>query len=130
MVAVLAGAVLALPGTTGVHAESEAGGYAVTIRRDGYGVPHVLADDFPSLGYGIGYAFAQDNICTLMDYTVDRQRRAVAVVRADSPWTFGGNGTSNTNLDSDFFYESVNQSGVLERPPRPAAAARPAARDP
>jgi acyl-homoserine-lactone acylase len=42
-------------------------GYDVTIRRDGDGIPHVVAADFASLGYGEGYAFAQDHACTLAD---------------------------------------------------------------
>lgn len=44
-----------------------AGGYDVTIRRDSHGVPHIVASDFESLGYGEGYAFAQDHACTLAD---------------------------------------------------------------
>ncbi|WP_188109596.1 penicillin acylase family protein [Pseudohalioglobus sediminis] len=31
-----------------------------------YGIPHVIADDWGSLGYGVGYAYARDNYCTLM----------------------------------------------------------------
>ena len=46
---------------------SDASGYDVTIRRDAYGVPHIVAADFGSLGYGEGYAFAQDHACTLAD---------------------------------------------------------------
>src|SRR5262245_18280228 len=41
--------------------------YDVTIRRDAYGVPHIVAGEFGSLGYGEGYAFAQDDACTLAD---------------------------------------------------------------
>src|SRR5215475_6293038 len=41
--------------------------YDVTIRRDAYGVPHIVAADFGSLGYGEGYAFAQDHACTVAD---------------------------------------------------------------
>src|SRR4029077_20930153 len=46
---------------------SAASAYDVTIRRDAYGVPHIVAADFGSLGYGEGYAFAQDHACTLAD---------------------------------------------------------------
>jgi acyl-homoserine-lactone acylase len=84
------------------------------IRRDGFGVPHILADDFPSLGFGIGYAFAEDNICTLMDYTVTVSGERSKWFGPEGTWTFGGNGTTNKNLDSDFYYASVNESGVLE----------------
>ncbi len=78
-------------------------------------MPHVLADDFPSLGFGIGYAFAEDNLCTLMDYTVTVRGERSRWFGPEGTWEFGGNGTVNNNLDSDFFYASVNQSGVLER---------------
>jgi acyl-homoserine-lactone acylase len=46
---------------------SAASPYDVTIRRDTYSVPHIVAADFGSLGYGEGYAFAQDHACTVAD---------------------------------------------------------------
>jgi acyl-homoserine-lactone acylase len=46
---------------------SSADTYEVTIRRDGQGVPHIVAADLGSLGYGEGYAFAQDHACTVAD---------------------------------------------------------------
>jgi Penicillin amidase len=53
-------------------------GYSAEIRRTEYGIPHILADDYGSLGYGYGYAFAQDNLCVLADRVVtlrgDRSR--------------------------------------------------------
>src|SRR5204862_7976733 len=41
------------------------GRYAVAIRRAAHGTPHILARDYGSLGYGYGYAFAQDHLCTI-----------------------------------------------------------------
>lgn len=35
------------------------------IRRTSFGVPHIRADNERGLGYGIGYAYAQDNLCLL-----------------------------------------------------------------
>lgn len=32
------------------------------IRRTTFGVPHIRASDERGLGYGIGYAYAQDNL--------------------------------------------------------------------
>ena len=95
-------------------APAEADAMEATIRRDGFGVPHIVADDYPSLAYGIGYAFAEDNLCTLMDYTVTVRGERSRFFGPDGRWTFGGNGQTNRNLDSDFFYASVNESGVLE----------------
>ncbi len=36
---------------------------SATIRTTSYGVPHVVADNFKSAGFGYGYVFAQQNIC-------------------------------------------------------------------
>ena len=41
--------------------------YEATITRTEYGVPHIVAEDWGGLGYGHGYAFAQDNYCMLME---------------------------------------------------------------
>ena len=40
--------------------------YSAEIRRTEYGIPHVRAEDWGSLGYGFGYAYAQDNFCVTM----------------------------------------------------------------
>ena len=40
------------------------------IRWTTYGVPHVTADNLESMAYGVGYAFARDNICVLADQIV------------------------------------------------------------
>lgn len=46
------------------------GPYDVTVNWTAYGVPHIVAADEGSLGYGMGYAFARDHVCTLMDQVV------------------------------------------------------------
>lgn len=77
--------------------------YRATIVRTPYGIPHVTAWDWGSLGYGYGYAFSQDNFCEL----------AKDVVRANgelSRW-FGPDGG---NLDSDFFFTAIKDSGEVE----------------
>ena len=61
--------------------------------------PHVKATDFGSIGYGVGYAFAQDNICVMADTFV--------TVRGERSRYFGGSGTDAlgvNNLANDFFY--------------------------
>ena len=40
--------------------------YKAEVRRTAYGIPHVRADDWASLGYGYGHAYAQDNFCIAM----------------------------------------------------------------
>jgi acyl-homoserine lactone acylase PvdQ len=39
--------------------------YSVEIRRTSHGIPHITAKDMGSLGFGEGYAFAQDHLCSL-----------------------------------------------------------------
>ncbi|GHG08276.1 acylase [Thalassotalea marina] len=46
------------------------GNLTANIRWTDYGVPHVTADNLESLAYGVGYAFAKDNICVLADQIV------------------------------------------------------------
>src|SRR5690606_6379069 len=47
--------------------EPEPRSYQARIRRTAFGVPHIVADDYGSLGFGQGYAFAEDNACVLAD---------------------------------------------------------------
>src|SRR4051812_40651101 len=56
--------------------QTGSGPYNAAIRRTAHGIPHILANDWGSLGYGYGYAFAQDNICTIAEsyVTVAAQR--------------------------------------------------------
>jgi len=109
----LAAVALLAPAAAGAQDGSTAD-YAATIRRDVVGVPHVTADDYGGLGFGIGWAFANDNICTLMDFTVTVNAERSRFFGPDETWTFHGNGTVNTNRESDFFYARVNQSGIIE----------------
>lgn len=44
--------------------------YEARIRRTSYGIPHIQAKDFGSLGYGEGYAQAEDHLCTIADQVV------------------------------------------------------------
>src|SRR5262245_54177422 len=89
---------------------SATGGYHATIRRTPYGIPHITAQDWGSLGYGYGYAFAEDNLCEL----------ALHVVRTNgeqSRWF----GPDQGRLEEDLFYRSVRDAQTVEqllaRPP-------------
>ena len=51
--------------------------YSAEVRRTSFGIAHIKANDFGSVGYGVGYAFAQDNFCMMADefVTVRGERR-------------------------------------------------------
>jgi acyl-homoserine-lactone acylase len=117
VVAICCAATLAVPSVASTRSGSHAAAkprYKVTITRTEYGIPHIVARDFGSLGYGYGYAFAQDNLCTMAaDYvTVDGARSRWFGPTAS--YTMQGNGVTVTNLDSDIFWTQVRQSRVVD----------------
>ncbi len=100
-----------------VYATGDDHRYSAEIRRTAYGIPHVLAKDYGSLGYGYGYAFAQDNLCVLADRVVtlrgERSRYFGPTAGANDP--FADEESATSNLASDVYYGGVRRSGVLQR---------------
>ena len=41
--------------------------FDATITRTTYGIPHIEARDWRGVGYGVAYAYAQDNLCLLAE---------------------------------------------------------------
>ena len=87
----------------------------VTVTRDGAGIPHIVARNFTALGYGEGYAFSQDNLCTFAN--------DIVTLEGDRSRYFGPNalainysaGSYSTNLQSDLFWRYVRASGLVKR---------------
>ncbi|MGC3893193.1 acylase [Pseudomonas urmiensis] len=101
-----------------VHAREAAGDASAQIRRTSFGVPHILADNERGLGYGIGYAYAQDNLCLLAN--------EVLTVNGERSRFLGAQGKKfeqRDNLDSDLFFTWLNTpiavSGFLQAQPAP-----------
>lgn len=115
LIATPATAASAGPPTTAPTTDLSHSGYSVQIRRTEYGIPHVLAGDFGSLGYGYGYAFAQDNLCVMADrvVTLRGERSRYFGPTANSDDTLAERPT--TNLDSDTYYQAMRQSGTVQR---------------
>jgi acyl-homoserine-lactone acylase len=87
----------------------------VVIRRASYGIPHIRANSLRGAGEAYGYAFAQDNICTIAeDYvTVDAQRSRF--FGPGGSYEQRGNGVTVNNLDSDFFFGQIIDARKVER---------------
>lgn len=51
----------------GTLLRSADGVHRATITRTRHGIPHIVADDYESLGFGHGFATAETSICTLAD---------------------------------------------------------------
>lgn len=100
---------------TSQHLASGQAPFNVEIRRTQDGVPHIKADNWPSLGYGYGYVQAQDNLCTLADgfitFRGERSANFGADARPPSAASFG----QPRNLDADFFFRFVDDSSAVAR---------------
>ncbi len=83
--------------------------YAADIRRTSFGVPHIKADNEGSLGYGVAYAYAQDNLCMLAD--------EIVTVNGERSKHFGATATRTAselpNLQTDFFYRIINDDAAV-----------------
>ena len=95
---------------------------SATIRRDPHGIPHIVADDYAGMGFGYGYAFAEDNICTIAESYVTVRAERSQYTGNGVEGTFGpngsypqrGNGFGANNLNSDFFYQRIIDKGIIE----------------
>lgn len=85
--------------------------YDAEVVRTTYGIPHVTADDWGSLGYGIGWAYAQDNFCVLMR----------EVVRANGE-TLRWWGEDGGNLADDVVYTWINTDAYIQEEFLPQAS--------
>jgi acyl-homoserine-lactone acylase len=81
----------------------QVGPYEVDVRYTSWGIPHVLADDYGSAAYGMGWAHARDRLCTLADQIV--------MVRSERARFFGP-GEEDAHVDSDFGWLGL---GVMEQ---------------
>ncbi|WP_439853064.1 bifunctional acylase PvdQ [Pseudomonas syringae] len=78
------------------------------IRRTGFGVPHIVADDERGLGYGIGYAYAQDNLCLLAN--------EIVTVNGERSRYFGPDKATleqRNNMASDLLFKWLNTPEAL-----------------
>ncbi|HDZ57724.1 MAG TPA: peptidase S45 [Pseudomonas xinjiangensis] len=80
---------------TGAAPPPAVASYAAEIQRTEFGIPHITASDYNGLGYGLGYAFAQDNLCSFAE--------EIVIANGESALYL-----SNGNVASDIFYTWYN----------------------
>lgn len=100
--------------TAGVAVAQADRGPAATIRYTEYGIPHVVANDYAGVGFGQGYAAARDHLCTIVEGAVSLDGRRSEFFGPDGR-PVGTVTTAATNLSSDLYFRSVNESRVIER---------------
>jgi acyl-homoserine-lactone acylase len=113
-VVVLAAVLAALPLAAPASQPAPTGARRATIHRTSYGIPHIVADDFESLGFGHGYATAEDSACVLADTLV--------TVRGERSRWFGPEGKytdqvtlAATNLQADVVFTDIRNRGVVQQ---------------
>lgn len=114
-IAVLLGVVLSGCGKVEVTvAGNNPGGRLMAeIARTSHGIPHVRATSFGGLGYGLAYAYAQDNVCmfadTLLTVRGERSRyfgpSAKATQSVNGEYGAAIDYLDLRNEDSDFFFK-------------------------
>ena len=72
--------------------------YNAEIRYTSYGVPHIKADSYGDLGYGIGYAHAEENLCTLSEQLMKLKGEKSLYL---------GPGADSANIINDLGYKAL-----------------------
>ncbi|WP_322938084.1 penicillin acylase family protein [Nocardioides bizhenqiangii] len=95
------------------QAQQAAPAYDATVRITRHGIPHIVADDWASLGYGSGYATAASSICNLADTLLtargERSKYLGPDARYDDQVTLDA-----TNLEVDAFVTDLHNRHVVE----------------
>lgn len=116
--------VLALAVATSGAAAAKGPRFAATITRTSYGIPHIRAANWGGAGYGVGYAYAEDNLCLLAEQ--------FATVAGDRSRFWGPSEKATLgfdridNLSSDIFHRAMIdlpalRNSLAKRPAREAA---------
>lgn len=81
------------------------GPYEATVRWTSYGVPHIVAADMGSLGFGMGYAHARDHLCTVMDQVI--------LVNSERS-RYLGPGEGDVNIETDIGWKAIGVRAQAE----------------
>jgi acyl-homoserine-lactone acylase len=90
------------------------GTYRATIKRTKHGIPHIVAKDYGSLGFGHGFATAETSICSLADTLLtargERSRHLGPNRRYSDQVTLFA-----TNRQTDALFTDIRNRKVVER---------------
>jgi acyl-homoserine-lactone acylase len=87
--------------------------YRATITRTEHDIPHIVADNWGSLGFGSGYAAAETSICTLADTVLAARGQRSKYLGADK--TYDDQVAINgTNLQLDALVTDLHNRRVVE----------------
>ncbi len=101
--------------SSSTNGSTDEGSYSADIVRTEMGIPHITARDFGSLGYGQGYAFAEDNLCTMMDDFVTIRGERSRYFGPDGTYSIRANDSVADNVSSDFFWKFIADEAAIRR---------------
>jgi len=90
--------------------QTDSGPMSADIRYTSYGVPHIKSDSYEGLGFGVAYAFADDNICLMAEQyiTLRGERAKYMGVEGKYHDVFAeALGEEVHNVDSDFYHKLI-----------------------
>ncbi len=87
--------------------------YSATITRTDHGIPHIVANDWASLGFGSGYAAAQTSTCVLADIVLTARGERSKYLGPDAPFD-DGVAINGTNLQIDALVADLHNRKVVE----------------
>lgn len=98
------------PGADGGGGSSH---FSAQITRTALGVPHIKASDFGGIGYGYGYAFAEDNLCVLLEDLVTIRGERAKYMGREGSYTIVPNSSTADNVTSDYFWKFVATDAIV-----------------
>ncbi len=101
--------IIALLASTAANADS----YTAEITRTAHGIPHITAKNFAGIGYGVAYAYAQDNLCLLAEEFVTVAGERSLYFGPQNSATLGFQ--SVDNVSSDVFFRSAIDLAALKQ---------------
>ena len=85
-----------------------------TIHRTTNGIPHIVAENWRSLGFGSGYATAETSICVMADTMMTVRGERSKFLGPDA--RYNDQVTLNaTNLESDVLFTNIRDRGVVRQ---------------
>jgi len=100
-------------GGGGGDGDADSSTYSAEIRRTEMGVPHIKAADWGGVGYGLGYAQAEDNLCTMADSFLTYRGERSRYLGPDAQLVYDSTISRPRNIDSDFFHKHVISDDVV-----------------
>ncbi|MCE3607782.1 penicillin acylase family protein [Massilia sp. P8910] len=96
--------------------------FRAELARTSHGIAHVRASDFRGIGYGLAFAYAQDNVCMFADTILTVRGERARFFGADKSATPARNGEYGAdsdfmklnNEDSDFFFKGYLDAEQLK----------------